>query len=450
MITASGKDYDFNGALDRIEALGPGDAGRVINAPRGSAFASEDFAQRYARLTSLMAAEGIDGALLTQEENVQYFTGYLTVLWVSKFRPLVAMLPTDSARPSKVVVSGQELGNARTTSWVDDIVAFSPQAPPIPYIAKAITDSVGDRARVGIEIGFGQRLGMNLQQLQALQSELPRIEFVDITPLAQTVRMLKSPREIMYLQSAARISTAAVESGWRALRVGMNERELASLIGAEMYRLGAEVTTSKPSFFGIMGGARRHLANAVADGLNELGPGDLVLVDGGASYRGYVTDFIRQAALAPVDDATSEWFGIAVAANRAAVSAMRPGVRASHVYDTAMAVFREHDVEEFNGSTIVGHGIGADVHELPWLGQADTVFTSDVTVRENMVFSVEPVLIDRSGGPYPHGMFIVEEMVAVTRDGTELLTDGLAPDLFVIPVPAQVSAGKDKCPARAQ
>jgi Xaa-Pro aminopeptidase len=433
MITPRTTPYNFNAALDIIEPLTAADLGKKLEAKEWAEFEPEEYELRYARLAALMKIEGIDAALFTQEENVRYFSGYLTVLWISRFRPFVALLPADTTRSSSVLTSGQEVGNLNGTSWVEDPRSFSPQVPPIPYMAGMIKDILPEGGKIGIEIGFGQRLGMNIEQLLELEGMLPDVEFVDITPLAETVRMLKSAAEIAFITEAARISCDAVAKGWESVKVGGNERAVLAVMAAEMYGQGAEVSGTKQSVFGIMSGERLALSNAVATDKRSFVEGDMMMIDGGATYHGYVTDFIRQLSIGPVDALTQKWFDVAIEANSAAIAAIKPGVLASDVYDAAMAIFKAHDLFKYNKSTIVGHGIGADIHELPWLGEAGTVYTSDTTLREGMVLSIEPIIAS-SADDAPFGHFIVEDMVVVTATGAEIITGTISTELWIAPV----------------
>jgi Xaa-Pro aminopeptidase len=285
-----------------------------------------------------------------------------------------------------------------------------------------------DRGRLGIELGFGQRIGMNQEQLDELVSLLPDAEFVDATPLMETVRMLKSAEEIRRLERAAAISLAGIEQGWKALRTGMTERDVVGAMASAMFAEGAEVGP-KGVQLGIMAGERWRLSNAVPSSY-VLKQDDLILVDGGASYRGYVCDLIRQAKLGPLTAEQERWFTAALASLDGAVAAIRPGVRAHEVYDAALAVLDEHGLAEFNRMNIVGHGIGADIHELPWLGERDKVYSASTRLREGMVLSVEPGLLPPADVPVV-GHFILEEVVVVTETGTRLLTAGLPKDVWI-------------------
>lgn len=421
---------DFNSYLDEIEAVTEGD----LSLPRRSIpyadFPLAEYERRYARLVALMRREGMDGVLVTQEENVRYFTGYLSVLWISKFRPYVGILPADTARPAGLVLPTQERANAEATSWIESPTIYPAQEPPIPYLVDALRQRHLDRGRIGLELGFGQRLGMNQEQFSALTQALPEVEFVDATPIMQAVRMLKSPEEIERLARAAAISEAGVRAGWEALRPGITERELLAVMGGKMYAEGAEVGT-KPSFYGILAGDRWELANAVASDY-AVKAGDLILVDGGATYRGYTADFIRQACLGRPTPQQQEWFDIAVAANTATIAALRPGVPAYEVYAAALDALGRYDIARFNRMNIVGHGIGMDIHEVPWIGQQDTVYTANTRIRAGMVVCIEPGVSAPPENPdTPDGHFIVEDIVAVTAEGPRVLTRTLPKTLWI-------------------
>jgi Xaa-Pro dipeptidase len=427
MISFREGNYDYDAALARIgDVDGEELAGRLACAEYCD-FEATEYQRRHARLSKLMESDGIDAIIASQEENVRYFSGYLTILWASKFRPFLAILGKDHER-STLLVPSQERLNAEGTSWITNVVGYPAQTPPIAHVVEVLRRLDLEGARIGIELGFGQRLGMNQEQFAELTARLSGAEFVDATPLMQSVRMLKSPEEIGRIASACEISQAAVEAGWRSLRPGMSERELASVMVGKMYELGAEVG-SKPSFVAIIAGERRGFANAVASKY-VLAAGDFVFIDGGAVARGYVCDFIRHASLGRPSEEHARLFRAAIDANEAAVAAIRPGVLGCDVFEAADARIEELGFGEQKFMNIVGHGIGMDIHEVPWLGQRDTVFTADVELREGMVLCVEPGIVGNGDGAGP-GHFILEDIVVVTDSGSRNLTSDLPKDVWV-------------------
>jgi Xaa-Pro aminopeptidase len=414
--------YEFNAALDAVKDVG---ATSDLKTPEYAEFDAAEYSRRSNRLRALMNAEGMDAVLATQEENVRYFSGYLTMLWISKFRPLVAVIPQDG--PAALVISGQEVGNANLTSWIEDIAPFPPQEPPVAFIVRELEARGLVKGRIGIELGFGQRTGMSYHQLHELSELLPHAEIVDATPLMQSVRMLKSPEEISRLRRAAEISASGVETAWRSLQQGQTESEILQAIAAAVFAEGAEMGT-KPSFFAVIAGDRWQLSNAVASDY-AIRTGDSVVVDGGASYRGYACDFIRHASLGEPTAEHRRWYDAAVAATEAAIEAIRPGIEAREVYEAGIDVLAQAGFAEHNRMNIIGHGIGADVHELPWVGD-ETVFTSDTILQEGMVLCIEPGISPPSELAL-RSQFIVEDEVEVTARGTNVLTSQLSNEIWV-------------------
>jgi Xaa-Pro dipeptidase len=420
-------EMKFNSMLDIVEPV----TGEGLSVPSQSAqyaeFPISEYVRRYARLVALMEARELDAILVTQEENVRYFTGYLSILWCSKFRPYVAVLPRDPSMGPTLVVPGQETGNAKYTSWVNDQYIYPDQADPVPHILKVL-DEKGIRGAVGTELGFGMRLGMNVQQFEALRQGYPGT-VVDGTPLIQTVRMIKSPAEVERLRQACHISQVATKAGFEAAKPGMTEKELLAIICSAMYAAGAEPGT-KPSFFSITTGGNYTMVNALAKDY-ALQRGDFIMIDAGAVYGGYSTDYIRQACLGRPTDEQKEYYDIAVEANDASIAALKPGVTGADVYEAGMNVFKKRGVFEYNVLNIVGHGVGMDVHEAPWLGERDVVYASDTILRAGMVVCIEPVYAGYNDPEWKKGIWIQEDKVHVTDSGPEVLTDEISKDIWV-------------------
>ena len=103
---------------------------------------------------------------------------------------------------------------------------------------------------------------------------------------------------------------------------------------------------------------------------------------------------------------------------------------AHEVYATAQASFAANGLAGNNRSNIIGHGIGMDIHEIPWIGDP-SVYTSDIVLREGMVLSIEPALVQKDEDLAGH--FTLEDVVAVTSDGARNLTGTTSKQLLEIP-----------------
>ena len=271
---------------------------------------------------------------------------------------------------------------------------------------------------------------MSVEQFLELREGIQPGRIVDGVQIIQSVRMLKSPAEVARQQRACEISQAAVQEGFRALEEGMTEKQLMQVIASAMYRNGAEAGT-RPSFFGVNAGPDRYLTVNALPSDYAMRRGDLVMLDGGANYGGYATDFIRQASLGQPTDLQRRFYDIALEANDAAIAALRPGASGADVYEAGLAVFSRYGVAEYSHLNIVGHGVGMDVHELPWLGERDVVYTSDVRLREGMVVCIEPVFGGVDDPAFRNGIFIQEDKVEITPQGRRVLTSMLPKELWV-------------------
>jgi Xaa-Pro aminopeptidase len=428
-----GGEPDFDLLLEQMLTRADLETHPPAKQARFAEFPPREYFFRYARARALMELYEIDALLLSQEINVRYFSGFLTLAWCSRFRPYLVLLPRDASVAASLIVPTMEAGNARYTSWVPDATVFPAQEDPVPYIADVIKTKLSAGAKIGTELGFGQRLGMTTHQLDSLRAAIAPGSFVDGTPVTQAVRMIKSPAEVARLRRACEISQAGVQAGWEALRPGMTEKELAAVMASTMFAEGAEFGT-QPSFLTLFAGPERYrMPNTIASDY-ELSVGDLIVIDGGAVYGGYATDFIRQASLGEPTRDQRRWFEICVDANDAAIDAIQPGRTGADVYEAAMSVFQAEGVLEYNLVNIVGHGTGMEVHELPWLGERDRVYTTNTTLRPGMVVCIEPVIAGMDGSQWRSGMFIVEDKVLVTEHGHEVLTAILPKELWIQPV----------------
>lgn len=421
---------DFNGMLRSLKGVDASTYSIRADDPKFAEFPVSEYKRRYARAIRLMEESGFDALILTHEINVRYFAGYLSILWESRFRSLILILPRDPKLGPTILIPGQESGNAFGTSWVPDRVIYPDQENVVPYAVKALQDKGLQNGRLGMELGFGQRVGMTQEDIALLYAGLPKANIDSATPLIQTVRMIKSPLEIDNIRRACEISQLAVKEGFSSLHVGMTEKQLAANLGSKMFQEGAELS-SRPSMMNVSSfPGRPKMVNSLASD-HALCCGDVVMLDGGATYSGYATDFIRQACLGPPTSDQRRWFDIAIEANDACIAAVKPGASGADIYEAGITVFERHGLGKFNCINIVGHAVGMDIHELPWLGERDIVYSSDTLIEPGMVFCVEPVIAGMDGDEWLAGVFMVEDKLLVTETGCEVLTNTLSKDLWV-------------------
>ncbi len=392
-----------------------------------AAFRAAEYRERYEKLRRVMDRRNLDAILVTAKENVVYFSGLETVGWDSKHRPVGCLLPRDDAHPALVIPESLAYV-AEVTSWIDDVRLWGgfkrtgiPQ-DPVVGIAQTVKDLGLAGGRLGIEMGYGTRINMSLADFQLLQSLLPETDTVDAGEAIWELRSIKSPAEIEVMRRVCMDTCDAFKVAFEAICGGITERELAGIILAEFARR----TNFRPGFIGIRSGKLKYTMMNVPPFDKRLEPGDLVVVDGGATYKDYWCDMMRMASIGEPTPAAKRFFEIDLEAQRAGMAAIRPGASAGSVCKACLDVIQEAGFGEHVPSLErVGHGLGMDVHEPPSLA-----LDSEVEIQPGMILTVEPIFSDLPN--FQIGNFAMEQILLVTETGNELLTP-FTDELWVAP-----------------
>jgi Xaa-Pro aminopeptidase len=229
-----------------------------------------------------------------------------------------------------------------------------------------------------------------------------------------SVRIKKSRDEIEALKSAAAQADKAMAHAARVCVPGMAERELAWEIEAFFRKDGAEEVMFTLVAAGLNGARPHHNSGEM-----RFAGGMAVIIDIGASLRGYKSDITRVVCIGRPGEELRKVYDIVREANERGREAVRPGSTAGEVD----AACRDFISEAGYGDSFIhrtGHGIGMSVHEPPWIMRG-----SDFELEPGMTFSIEP-------GIYLPGRFgvRVEDIVAVSDSGCETLTK-FAHELFI-------------------
>ncbi len=258
----------------------------------------------------------------------------------------------------------------------------------------------------------------------------------DLREPLDRMRLLKDEHEARIMRRAAVIASAAHKRAMRACRPGMAEFELEAEIGYEFRKRGADGHAYSPI---VAGGGNACVLHYVENN-KLLGENALVLIDAGCEVKGYASDITRTF---PVNGRFSavqrEAYEIVLAAQNAAIAAIKPGASFIAYHDAALRVLTQGmiDLKLLAGSVDglieseaykpfymhrTGHWLGLDVHD------AGEYKTGDdwVTLVAGMALTVEPGLYIRPGADVPkhlHGIGIrIEDDVFVTESGCEVYT----------------------------
>lgn len=380
-------------------------------------FSLDEFEMRWRRAREVMRADDLDVLVLTMRENVEYFSGFRTVHWLVKsFAPGVVFFPAEGE--PILLVAGFLRGTAAKTSWIEDI-RWNPDAHSDPEAFPAMMVDIikqmgAANGKIGIERGSEMILGLPLHHFQRFRSELPEASFEGVAELLWQLREIKSPAEIRLLEAVGELTCRAFAAARDAARPGMDEFELATIMKTQFVK----GETDPSIFINIRAGTERYDMADVHPQRRKLQVGDMLVLDAGVLYHSYWSDIARVMHIGAPSERHKSVYQICVEAYYAAMSEVRAGAPVRDVYMASRRVLGKGDFGRWQD--MVGHGIGLDLHEPPSLNSR-----SNRVLEEGMVLCVEPWI------NLPDlGVFALEDMVAVTSDGYDMLTPLPADELW--------------------
>lgn len=246
-------------------------------------------------------------------------------------------------------------------------------------------------------------------EYQFLKQAVPDCEICGVQPLFAELRLRKTDEELEYMRKAAIIAQNALEETLKLVKPGVTERELGSELVAQMLRLGSD---AKLPFDPIVGSGPNSANPHAEVSDRQIQNGDFLLFDWGARYRGYCSDITRTFVVGEASDRQIEIYNTVLAANRAALAAVRPGVTAGSIDNAGRSVINEKGYGEYFTHRI-GHGLGLEEHEEPYMFAGNSVI-----LEPGMCFSDEPgIYLPDWGGVR------IEDDITVTADAGRSISD---------------------------
>ncbi|MBI3941569.1 MAG: aminopeptidase P family protein, partial [Chloroflexi bacterium] len=397
----------------------------------------EEYLARYARTQQVLRAHGIEALFLTQRQNLRYFAGLRDGAWDASHFYFLAILPVEgppvllTAKGFNHIVQQCWIEDRRTWAWGKSFY-LAKESNAVSLVLETLRYMRLDGGVIGMELGADIHLHMGQTHFEMLRQGLPQAQIVDGSDAIWEIRSIKSQAEIERMRKAAQISARGVKAGFQALKPGMTEKQVMDVMTARMCAEGA----SELRFNALYAGPRAMWADGMPTDYT-VRRGDLVQFDGGCVYEGYWCDFKRMAAVGMPRPDQRRFFDLAKEGLFAAIAAIKPGVSFNAPLQAAFAVNTAAGFGPFsewclaNGWSAIGHSLGLDIHENPGLSA-----TNNAPIQENMVLSVEPYIT--LNGVYPfweaQEKFGLEDVVLVTRHGTEILTgeEEITHDLWIV------------------
>jgi Xaa-Pro aminopeptidase len=240
-----------------------------------------------------------------------------------------------------------------------------------------------------------------------LRRVLKNIKLVSLDNLVESIRAVKEPEEIAFIQKASELTDAALESVELKIKPGITEKQLAWELEKTMRESGSE---SIP--FDVIVGSGPNAALPHAKPTDRaINEGEPVVIDMGAKFRGYASDLTRTVCVGNPSEKFKEIYNIVFRAQQAAINKISQGITGKAADAMARKVIEKVGYGDAFGHSL-GHGVGFAEHELPYLSP-----NSKEKLVDGMVFTIEPgIYLEGWGGVR------IEDTVVMENGKVKLLT----------------------------
>ena len=370
---------------------------------------NEERRLRVEKARRLMAAEKIDALVLSGGTSLVYFTN---IRWGGGERLFACVIPAKG-QPFFVCPAFEEdrareqIALGPFADGVADVRTWNEDESPYALVAQGLKDRGLATGTIGIEET------MKFVWSDGIAAAAPQLKVASGTAIAAGCRMIKDDHELDLMRLASAATLKVYEAVYRALEPGMTQNQVSDLIDAGYRQVG------------FSGGASVQVGEYTALPHGSITPqtireGTIIVIDDGCTVQGYQSDITRTFVIGKPTAKMNAVFDIVRRAQTSALQAARPGVPLESIDAAARKVV----VDAGYGpgfkyfSHRLGHGMGMDGHEWPYLVKNNMFgWNKALTAQPGMVFSDEP-------GIYIRGEFGVrlEDDMYITADGAKLFT----------------------------
>jgi Xaa-Pro dipeptidase len=357
---------------------------------------------RIEKAKRLMTDNRMDALMLTGGTSMVYFTG---MQWGLSERMTAVIIPArgeafivtpkfEEERTVEQARTGPLGAGTAVMTWEED-------EGPAALVARGLRAAGMSTGAVGVE----ETVRFVFSNMVATAA--PTVRLVSGTPVTAGCRMVKDAHELALMRLASQVTLKAYEAAWKSLEDGMTQTRFAELVSMAHRQLGFSGSA------GVQVGEYSALPHGSVQP-QVIREGTILLIDGGCKVEGYSSDLSRTFVLGAPAQKMKDVFEIELRAQTAALQAAAPGVECQAVDAAARKVIE--DAGYGPGYTYfthrVGHGMGMDGHEWPYLVKGNTL-----KLEPGMTFSDEP-------GIYIPGEFgcRLEDDMVITEGGAELFT----------------------------
>jgi Xaa-Pro dipeptidase len=375
---------------------------------KSSVMHSSFYEARQTHLVERLISAGIDALVLNPGPSLTYLTGLHFHLME---RPVAVVF--TPGQPITIILP--ELETAKLTGLPFPVQSFAFNDDPSTWqdvYLQAVHATRIEHGCIGVE-----PTRFRVLELRFLEAAAPDAKIISAENTVASLRMCKDNVEISAIRNAVDIAQRALQAMLPIIHIGMTEQDISAELIQQLLRAG---THADMAFSPIVSGGPNSANPHAFPSTRAIASGDLLVIDWGASFNGYISDLTRTFAIGAIEPELRKIYETVKQANAAGRAAGRPGIPAGDVDQAARSVIESAGYGKYFTHR-TGHGIGMEGHEEPYMRAANPL-----VLAPGMAYTVEPGIYL----PNYNGVRI-EDDVIITEDGAESLSD-FSRDLLVI------------------
>jgi Xaa-Pro aminopeptidase len=368
-----------------------------------------------ARVDRIMEEAGLDVLLASSKHNVQYLLGGYKFIFFSAMDAIghsryLPVLIYEKGAPERACYVGNRMEGGEhqvNPFWTPSVQAVAWGTVDAASAAAQHLKKIGkEKARIGYEPSF-----LSVDAWQALNDALPEATFVPATGALEHIRAIKTPQEIDKLRKASELITDSMLAVFSGMGEGVSKAEIVERLRHEETRRGLQFEYCLIT----IGSSHNRAVSA-----QRWGKGEVLSLDSGGNYHGYIGDLCRMGVLGEPDAELQDILAEIETVQQAAFSKCNPGTLGSDMIAEGQKALK--GIKNAAHTDFFAHGMGLITHEVPFLMTNHPVAYEGVDaarpLEPGMVLSVETTMLHPS-----RGFVKLEDTVAITATGRELLGD---------------------------
>jgi Xaa-Pro aminopeptidase len=343
---------------------------------------------RIEKIWSFLAEKDIEALVVTEGNNVKYVSG------------------TELEDATLLLIAGKNNLVITDQRFVEEAEAVKEFQAEI--VSEKLPEALAEKFRIlNLKKVAFEANALTYNQYLLLKETCDGVEFIATHNLIEQMRAVKDDEEVIRIKKCIEIASLAFEALLSELRPGASEKMIANRLDFLLREKGAERAA-----FEVIAAAGSLASRPHSRPTQHLWQiEESLMLDWGVYCDGYNCDLTRMVFSDRITADQKRIYKILLEAQEKAIACIKPGIKAKEVDEVARNFLKTNGLGEFFLHSL-GHGIGREVHEAPWISEK-----SETTLEKNMVFTIEPAVYFQGAG----GMRI-EDMVLVTNQEVEILS----------------------------